>query len=65
MLADVEHHYHKKKQHHDGAGVDDELERGEKRSANDVKNHGDGEQRNDEIQKRMHGVAAGYRNDGG
>jgi len=63
MLAEIEHHHDEEKEHHDGAGVDDEFERGEKRSANDIEDNSDGEQRNDEIQKRMHGVTAGNGDD--
>ncbi|HEX3681653.1 MAG TPA: hypothetical protein VHU83_03855 [Bryobacteraceae bacterium] len=47
MFADVEHHYDKEKEHHDGAGVDDELEGGQKRRTNDIEDNSYGQQGND------------------
>ena len=40
-LPQVEHHDYKDEQHHDGPGVDDDLQRGYEGGAQDVENDGD------------------------
>ncbi len=54
---EVQHHHHKHEQHHDGAGVDDHLQGPRKGGAQAEEDHGHGDEGDDEIEQRMHGVA--------
>jgi len=56
MLADVQHHDHEEKEHHDGSGVNNQLECSQKGRAQYVENYGNRQQRNNQIQQRMYGV---------
>ena len=59
FFAEVEHHDHEDKEHHDGAGIDDHLECRDERSAEDVEDHGYRQQRNNQVQQGVDGVQAG------
>lgn len=53
FFAEVEHHDDKHKKDHDGAGIDDHLERCDKRSAQGVEGHGYRKKRNDQVKQGM------------
>jgi hypothetical protein len=64
MLTNVKHHDDEQKQHHDCSGIDDQLECGQKRRAHNVENDGYSQERNNQVQQRMHGMIARDGNDG-
>ena len=57
--VDAEQHDHEQEQHDDRAGVDDHLHGGEEVGLEGDEVHGDAEQREDQRQRRVHGVVAG------
>src|SRR5579871_3238952 len=58
-LAQVEHHDYENEQHHDGAGVDDDFQGGDKGRAQDVKDDGYRQQRHNEIEQGVNGIEPG------
>ena len=59
FAADVEQHDDEQEEHHDGAGVDEDLERGQERRAEQHEEHGDREQRHHQAHRRVHRVPVG------
>lgn len=58
FLPQIKHHDHKNKKDHDGPGINDDFERGDKRRAQNVKHDRDSEQRHDKVEERMNGIQA-------
>lgn len=58
-VTQVEHHHHEDKQHHDGTGVDDDLQRPGKVSTEGEEHRRHRQQRDDQIQQRMHRIGVG------
>ena len=56
-------HQHEQEQHHDGAGVDDDLREPDERPGLDDVEHAEAQHRDDQEQRRVHGVAGGHRAD--
>src|SRR5215469_69068 len=56
MLSEVEHHDHEYKKHHDGARVNDDFKRCDKRGTEHVEDHRHREQRHDQVEQRVHDV---------
>jgi hypothetical protein len=63
--AQVQHHHHEDEQHHDGAGVDDHFQRTGKRRAQGKEDHRHGQQRDDQVEQRMHRIGVGNHPQGG
>lgn len=59
LCSQVEHHDDEHEQHHNGPGIDDDFERGDERRAEDEKDHGDGQERDDQVQERVYGMQPG------
>ena len=53
---DAEEHDHEQEEHDDGAGVDDDLHRGEEVGRLRDEGDGDADQRHDQAQRGVHGV---------
>ena len=64
-LAQVEHHHHEQEQHHDGPGIDDGLEHRDEGGAQHEEDHRHGQQREDQVDKRVHNVSAGDHGESG
>jgi hypothetical protein len=58
-LFQPDHHDQKQKQHHDRAGVDDDLQGRQKGCPQQVKKHGRAEKRQHQVKHRMDHVAPG------
>ena len=58
-VAQIQHHDDEKKQDHDGAGVDDDLENRHQGGAEQVEDDGKGEERGNEVDDGMHRVLFG------
>ena len=64
-VAEVQHHHDENEQHHDRAGVDDDLEYAGERRTEHEEHRGDRQQRHHEVEQRVHRVAAGDDHDRG
>ena len=64
LAVDAEEHDHEEEQHHDGAGVDDDLHGGQEVGLLLDEEHGHPEQRHDQHQRGVHGVAGDHHADG-
>ena len=52
----VEHHHHEDEQHHNGPGVDDDFQRSGEVRAQREEHPGNRQQRNNQVQQRMHRI---------
>jgi len=63
--AEVEQHHHEDEKHHDRPGIDDHFQGRDKRRSDDKEDDRYRKQRDDQIQKRMHGVEPRQHHEGG
>ena len=59
LSSQVQHHDHENEEDHDRTGIDNDLERCNKWCSKNEKDHGNRQERHDQVQERMDGVRSG------